>query len=386
MRSGRLFTRIAILSFAFVHAGRGQQVARRDSAGVAIIEVPAGRLARLPMWRLDGPIVRIGEAMGDPAYEFHLAAWPWRLSDGRLVVANDQVELRIFDGSGRYLSTVGRRGRGPGEYQQLLALWRAPGDSLRVCDVVTGRVDVRGPDGALVRSITMPRHVTPVWLPGGGALYLAHTRLDLNKIGVRRDSALVRRILADGRAADTVAVLPGDWTDVLAGGNFRGVRLSGGVFLTGGADGAVLVHGEHLAVYWFAPEGKLAAITRVALPLASVTKADVRADEEEMGVLVARNRPMLLREGSVHPPVYAPYLPQATHVRLDAEGRAWVRRWTRWGLPTAEWIVFAPRGLPIARVTMPADFLANDIGRDYVLGIAVDDDGVQSVSEYRIRR
>ena len=63
-----------------------------------------------------------------------------------------------------------------------------------------------------------------------------------------------------------------------------------------------------------------------------------------------------------------------------------MRRWTRYADREAEWIVLERSGAPIARIMMPAAFLPNDIGADYVLGIRTDGDGVQSIHKYRIVR
>ena len=86
------------------------------------------------------------------------------------------------------------------------------------------------------------------------------------------------------------------------------------------------------------------------------------------------------------PDVYAANLPQVTRLVVDIEGRAWLRRYTRYDDRTAEWIVLERFGAPIARIAMPATFQPNDIGTNYVLGIHLDEDGVQSIHKYGIVR
>jgi hypothetical protein len=116
-----------------------------------------------------------------------------------------------------------------------------------------------------------------------------------------------------------------------------------------------------------------------------VTAADRRDDERRRGELNARN-PRVRADPDQPPVVYATYLPQVIQLAVDSEGRAWLRRWTRHGSQTAEWIVLERFGAPIARITMPAALQPNDIGTDHVLGILPDSDGVQSVYQYRIVR
>jgi hypothetical protein len=377
-------TAIALLN-AMVHA---QSVVQHDSAGVRVIEVAASSLDALPTWRLEGPTIRIEPAMGGLEYEFNRAGSPWRLTDGRIVLANDQVELRFFDATGRYQATVARRGRGPGEYQQLLRVFRVPGDTLLAWDVPTSRIDVRDPNGKLVRAFNIPRSLSFAGLGGRGAVFVENQLRDLRKPGVRQDTVVLRQLHKDGTAGAVVARLPGWWTEVVragAQGGWRGVALSGAPLLAGSANGAVYVQGDEFTAYWFGDVGQLVAMTRVHLPRTRVTAADRRDDERRRSEAIARN-PKVRVDPNQPPYVYATWLPHVTQLAIDSEGRAWLRRWTRHDSRVAEWIVLAPFGAPIARITMPAALLPNDIGADYVLGILPDDDGVQSIYQYGIVR
>jgi hypothetical protein len=379
-----------LVGLALLHAptAGSQAVAQRDSAGIRVIDVTATGLEALPTWRLEGPINRIEPDMGGPEYELNRAGTPWRLSDGRIVLANNQVELRFFDAKGRHLTTVARRGRGPGEYEQLLRVFRIAGDTLLAWEVPFRRIDVRDPNGKLVRAFNIPNARSFAGLGGRGAVFMEYRLPDLQKLGVQQDTLILRQLHKDGTAGDVVANLPGSWHDMRrarGGGAWRGIELSGSDMLAGGLHGAVYVQGDEFTAYWFGDAGKLMAITRVRLPRARVTATDRRDQERLRSELIARN-PQVRVEPGQPPAVYATYLPQVTRLAVDIEGRAWLRRWTRYGSPTAEWIVLDRFGAPIARITMPAALQPNDIGRDYVLGIIPDADGVQSVHEYRIVR
>src|SRR5687767_14246029 len=61
-------------------------------------------------------------------------------SDGAVYVAQPQEQLvRVFDAGGRPRRTIGRRGRGPGEFTSVQDLsWR--GDTLIVSDPVSQRI------------------------------------------------------------------------------------------------------------------------------------------------------------------------------------------------------------------------------------------------------
>jgi hypothetical protein len=376
---------LALLSVIRVQA---QSVVRRDSSGVRVIEVPASGFDALPAWRLEGPTARVEPDMGGPEYELNRAGTPWQLTDGRIVVANNQVELRFFDATGRYLTTVGRRGRGPGEYEQLLRVFRAAGDTLLAWDVPFRRIDVRDPNGKLIRGFNIPNASSFAGLGGHGAVFVEYRLPDRQKLGVQQDTVILRELHEDGTAGDLVARLPGTWHEMRlarGGGAWRGVELSGSAMLAGGAHGAVYVQGDEFTAYWFGDGGKLVAITRVRIPQTRVTAADRRENERRLSEQIARN-PQVRVDPGQPPLLYATHLPQVTRLVVDSEGRAWLRRWTRYDSRAAEWIVLERFGAPIARVTMPAALQPNDIGADYVLGLLSDDDGVQSIHKYRVVR
>jgi hypothetical protein len=61
------------------------------------------------------------------------------LSDGRIAVADGQAnEIRIYDASGNRLTSVGRTGDGPGEFQGLRGIATFGGDSILAWDSRAG--------------------------------------------------------------------------------------------------------------------------------------------------------------------------------------------------------------------------------------------------------
>jgi hypothetical protein len=98
------------------------------------------------------PIVELGTGQG-AAQEFSGIAGAVTLGDGRVVVANGATnELRIFSEAGEHLATVGRRGRGPGEFNDLWWIGAAPGDTILAYDRQLRRLSVFAPSGEFVRS------------------------------------------------------------------------------------------------------------------------------------------------------------------------------------------------------------------------------------------
>ena len=102
----------------------------RDSADLRIVENNVARSD--PALVVDSvPALDIGADQNDPHRQFGQRDVPVRLSDGRMLVASSaSEEIRVFDSAGRWLSTIGRKGGGPGEFESLGILLAGPGDTL----------------------------------------------------------------------------------------------------------------------------------------------------------------------------------------------------------------------------------------------------------------
>jgi hypothetical protein len=127
----------------------------RDSAGIRIVENSRAAYPPGEGWRLSAePVVRMGVVHGDPAYEFSGIVGLTRLSDGRIVVLDEQTtELRFYAPDGSFIHKVGRAGEGPGEFDAPGGLQRLAGDTLQVTDFLT-RIRY-APDGTLAEQIVV---------------------------------------------------------------------------------------------------------------------------------------------------------------------------------------------------------------------------------------
>ena len=93
-----------------------------------------------------------------------------RLKDGRFLVTGfaRPGTIAVFGSDGRWQRDLGRRGGGPGEYQNPVRLSAWVGDSILVLDAGLSRVSVLGPDLRFARlfPLTVP-HTRLLGLPGG---------------------------------------------------------------------------------------------------------------------------------------------------------------------------------------------------------------------------
>ena len=82
--------------------------------------------------------------------------------DGRIVVPiNADMQLRVYDSSGRKMGVLGRRGSGPGEFNSLSLLgW--VGDTMWVADIRLYRTSFFGPDREFLRTTVWDRSPAPI--------------------------------------------------------------------------------------------------------------------------------------------------------------------------------------------------------------------------------
>ena len=91
----------------------------------------------------------------DPASARRFHVGVSRDSRGRYYVAPmaDLAFIAVFDSTGRFLKQLGRRGKGPGEYQYVMMAHVGPNDSLYVLDEFNKRLTVLTPDHSVARIV-----------------------------------------------------------------------------------------------------------------------------------------------------------------------------------------------------------------------------------------
>lgn len=103
------------------------------------------------------PITEVRATAPDGKVQFGETTAGIRLANGNLVlVDNSDLTLRAFDSTGTPLTPFGRKGKGPGEFQDISVLARCGGDSIFVFDNTLERLTVFGPSGALARTTQIP--------------------------------------------------------------------------------------------------------------------------------------------------------------------------------------------------------------------------------------
>jgi hypothetical protein len=384
-----------------VSDAHAQQV--RDSAGAKIIRYAAGARPRAN-WTVDPkPILRIGGAEGEGPKELAQVLGVARLSDGRLVIADGgSSELRLFSPTGAFVKAMGRKGDGPGEFSGGIQLMLRSADTLVVHDRQS-RLQSFGPDGTLLRSYArpiFPGRTTASWPgmlnDGSGVVQAVDPITDTISDRVTATASLGIRPPSNAavRAFTQIPV-------------FEQVRVSGGrraaLFL--GAVSRVAVMGPRVcsgyAIRWevqcFDRTGKLITRTQRQVETGDVTAAD-KDEFKKAYALAMRAQPPENVKRALDLVQFAQERSAFGRFVPSTSGELWVgefvvlesfipgRRGTATPQKPTTWSVVGSDGLWVADVTLPARFALLDASRDYVTGIELDADDVESVVVYRIRK
>ncbi len=378
----------------------------RDSAGVRIVE--NGLSVRTLGWHVVQPAsLSIGSATGSPNQQLYQVVGASRLADGRVVVANGgTLELRFYGGDGQFLTRVGRRGGGPGEFQSLEWIARLGSDSILALDVLSHRVSYFDIDGRFGRSVRLepsaeipgPR---PVGFFADGSMLATHGLYVLGAelpIRSERDQEGLFRYMPDGKTVERVGSFPGPERDIVT---TRPATSTGAprverrprpfgrktVFAAAG-DRFYVADNEayEIRVYSVDPVRLLQIVRKEYVPV-PVTDDDLRRYRDS--VLASRSgaaRRIELSSFENRPPPPRSMPAYAPEIHLDPYLNLWVRDLSGRGDPNSWWSVFAADGSYVGSVEMPAGLGIFEIGEDYLLGLRRDELDVEYVELYELIR
>ncbi|MBC8089423.1 MAG: hypothetical protein H7Z40_19330 [Phycisphaerae bacterium] len=379
----------------------------RDSAGIRIVENARPFWTARTAWTLSAkPVLLIG-GRAEPGHSFARVGASTRLGDGRIVVAERaEMHLRIFDSTGRYQGTLGRKGQKPGEFPDIGMIARLPGDSLAVESVPY--TSIFSPDGQFVRQVhygpfapgllQVPFVAVIGRFPDGTAVVGDFPQGRRGGRGSARwvDSSTLLMVDASGAVTRKIDRVPA--------ASF-GASVNAPTPLTFGPE---LVHasaanhiyigfGSEYAIRQYDARWTLRRIIRrswtprplLATEITAYVDAWMTLWSTDTGPLRERDR--LARLNATFPDS----LPAFVDFLASPSGELWLRDADLAGAATcacltsvsaapSSWTVFAASGQWLGQVKMPKGFTPAEVGRDYVLGQTRDADGLLRLAMYRI--
>lgn len=409
---------VSFLALAAACGGEGGVASTatvRDSAGIAIVENSAHGWREGTGWRISAePVVSIGALEGDTNYQLHQVVAAYRLSDGRIAIFNaGSQQVRFYDTTGRFIASSGRKGGGPGEFEQAYSMF-AVGDSLYIFDSSLRRLSVVAPTGAFVRAVTLASpseggFPSPVGVLDDGSVIVAARRsfmFGTVTTGTYRDSMHVLRYAASGEPLDTIGKFQGSESFVFATDNMMMVTglpfgrsttvLARGDRVVVGVSDSYELHvfrvpaQEHLTIREGAATEQTMEearperiIRRGHVPL-QVTQGDIDEMKRRRleGVTSPQGRENIERQWAAmtFPRTMGAY----GLVRLGTDGLLWVDATRRPHDEVPRWSVFDQDGRLLGDLVLPERFGILDAGDDYVLGRWRDDLDVEYVQMYRL--
>ncbi|HEU4631457.1 MAG TPA: 6-bladed beta-propeller [Gemmatimonadaceae bacterium] len=328
---------LTFLCLAAVGCGGSDQVAAArwrtvtDTIGDTIVVRTVGARDSAALLTLV-PEVQIGQLDGPDEYTFGGVGTLEAAPQGGVYVWDDVVKaLRLYDDGGTFVRQIGRRGGGPGEYQEANDLAVLPDARLVLWDPRNARINVYDSAGTAVDSWHVANGLfvggRGLWVDTAGSVYM----LGWNRPPGEGDDApkdVLLRLDRAGRIVDTLRPPLPDVPDATLVASGEGIRsfqtvpympsaqwefTREGDFVTGRGDRyALTVHRRGVP---------LLRIEREVPPVA--VQPDEADDAREYVIGRLRRADPSWRWNGPSIPETKPFF---TGITVDADGRLWVRR------------------------------------------------------------
>jgi hypothetical protein len=336
------------------------------------------------------------------------------LSDGRLMVSDRLGQAIMFiDIEAGVADTIGRNGRGPGEYSMPGELFPWRGDTTIVLDLGNTRFTYVGPDGGFGESVPLlsqdgdeMRFVMPAGSDGLGNIYFQARSFGMQTPGMTGppDSAHIARWNLWDNSSDTVVALKSPEMKMQTGGGnvmIAAIPFSPQDDWAVGWDGRVAVaRGAEFRVEWIEPDGSIIHSDPVAYDPVRVTQVDrdhwlEARSRPQAGMFIAIDggggaRASTAPAGGARfegpqvddedwPEVKPPFPNDA--VAVTPEGNMWVRRHVKAGEPP-EYDVFDSQGSRSYTIVLPRDSRLAGFGAGVVYVSVNDEFDLQWLQRY----
>jgi len=375
-----------------------------DSAGVLISITDAAEASSPIGWTIDSvPELVLGTA-NDPDHEFFGVRGLRGLPDGGVLVVDAiSRELRFFNSAGRVVHRVGRKGEGPGEYDDPYLVHTIGTDSLLVWDGRLKRFQLLSREGEDPKTIRLakpwPGGSNPPLGAVGSLMFLGTWEMFR---AVRNEPLGVKTMRFDflwiepETGVETPLGVFGVQSSFVLGHTAAGISVSSHIpFVpkpsgTVSSDAALFTEGIEPEIEEYDLNGRLRRIFRVDLPGRPVTREVIERDIDyqlELSASFGATGSDRAKWDELYSQLPIPEtLPAFSSLQSDEVGWLWaeIYPWDH-DAPT-EWMVFDPLGFARGTITTPAGLRVQRIGENFILGVWRDDWEVEQVHRYGLHR
>ncbi len=367
-----------------------------DSAGVEVVTFDAGRLP--PVGSVDPvPEWVLGEGKGlEPLVSLHRVVDVTTLSEQRVAVANGSTQqILVVDRSQGTIERLGGEGDGPSEFRGLARLFRCHEGALCAHDSRRGRLLTFHVDRGSVEERELPRVGAPGNVPrldmdGEGALYLSVIPALPEGPGVERPWGEV--VVLEDEVVQLTALRG---REVFRNATGTGLVILGSTTVTAADAGQGIWIGDTAkpeVLFWRRSVGPVRAVRWTSEEMREVTDSDRASFWSALDAAVppGAGRPSGVLRDAVP---FAERWPAFGRLVVAEEGDLWIGQpvepaaeLTESGPPLSEvWTVVHFREGIVRRVRTPEGFRLMEVRRDRLLGVHMDELGVETVRQYRFQ-
>jgi hypothetical protein len=378
----------------------------RDSAGITIVENSGEMPTDGGGWGLSpDPVLSVGTFQGDSLYALFQVQGAGRLEEGGIVLANaGSGEIRFYSAEGEFVTAMGRKGEGPGEFQSPVLVGVLTGDTLVVVDSQLRRLSLIHPGEGTVESVRISDDLGGGGFPQGmfadGSIVMGGGFYWSSDGGVQLSSGFSRRPTGY-RSADRQGELVSDFGEFPGSEFYMQVQSQSGGAISMrarlipfgkyamqavGPDFLYYGSGDSWEVKAFDPGGVLRRIYRMAVDPRPIQAADVESViQEEIAETGDPARAPEIRAGFEEMPL-PETMPAFAGLDVDAQGFLWVERYRGPGDEGPEYEILDPEGQWVGRISLPQEVEILEIGTDYLLVLQRDELEVEYVKLYQLFR
>jgi len=385
----------------------GPSVQRFEEDGVVVVSSERPAWAEGEQWRLTPePTLVIGENTDDPRYLFGAlyegrflgvgnGLGPFRLPDGGIVAGDAlTVELRFFDSGGELLRTTIGPGEGPQELTRLNQLHHCIPGTLFAIDggldllaVIDDKGEFR--DRYFFEDNAGTSMYTPLACNRSGQLLGMDWGRELSDpttraFGSYRSRAHIWLLDQEGFVIRDLGEFPG--VDRIGTEGGSGPHPFGKTTQRALAEDRVFIGtADEFEVQVWSFDAVLLERWRRPTGDRTVRQGDLDAYVEEDPESELAEEIRYYERTMPELPLPENY-PAYSRFLIGARGSLWVENYRPFDRGDHLWSVFAPDGVWLGEVEVPATFQITDIGEDYVLGVFLDELDEQSIRMYGLRR
>jgi len=377
-----------------------------DSAGIAIVQNPEqGAWATGKGWTVQEDL-SIGEMAGDANYQFGQIVGVDVDDAGNVYVLDQQAnDIRVYDGTGKYVRTIGQSGSGPGEIGPNSAGLEVMGDQVYIADLGNQRLSRFSLQGEPLGDthIDFAQAIPARWdqMPSGRLVaQLRHLQFTGPDVAPTGDA--IRAVNTDGTFGDTVGMLPPGETVTIVGGRPQ-IKMFSPEPIWDAGEAGTLVSGRNSEFRLEVRDasGALKRIITRPTPPKPVTDRDKQVilnAVRELAAKQAPGAPSAALDAYVNSIQFADNYPLFASLALGPGGSIWAQQ-VRSGeevaggkegtfdaqdLGSTAWDVFDAEGRYLGVVTFPGRYQPVRVVGDRFYGVARDDLDVQTVKVYRV--